>query len=109
MANRRHIVIVMPDQWRADCFSATGHPVVKTPALDRLMAESVRFDRAYTPSPICQPARSSFLSGLYCHNHGQWWNYGQLPRGVDTYALRLRAAGYRTCHVGKSHLYEHER
>src|ERR1041384_676129 len=109
MANPRHILILMPDQWRADCLSATGHPVVKTPNVDGLIAQSLRFDRAYTPCPICMPARSSFLSGQYAHNHGQWSNYGQLPPNADTYARRLQSAGYRTAHIGKSHLYEHAR
>src|ERR1035437_5177218 len=107
MAKRRHVVIVMPDQWRADCFSGVGHGVVKTPVVDGLMREGVRFARAYTTCPICMPARASFLSGMFCHNHGQWWNYGQLPTDADTYARRLREAAYRTCHVGKSHLYSH--
>jgi arylsulfatase A-like enzyme len=107
MPERPNILILMPDQLRADCLSCAGHPVVTTPNLDRLAAEGVRFDRAYTPCPICMPARSSFLSGLFCHNHGQWSNYGRLPAGADTYARRLRAVGYRTCHIGKSHLHPH--
>lgn len=107
MAARPNILIIMPDQLRADCLSCAGHPVVQTPNLDRLAAEGVRFPQTYTTSPICMPARSSFLSGLFCHNHGQWSNYGSLPPTADTYAQRLRTAGYRTCHIGKSHLYEH--
>lgn len=107
MPERPHILILMPDQHRADCLGCAGHPIVRTPNLDRIAAEGVRFDNAYTPSPVCQPARSSFLSGLYCHNHGQWTNYGCLPPETDTLARRLRQAGYRTCHVGKSHYYPH--
>lgn len=104
-----NILILMPDQMRADCLSCGGHPVIETPNLDRLAAEGVRFPHTYTTSPICMPARSSFLSGLFCHNHGQWSNYGRLPATADTYARRLRAAGYHTCHIGKAHLYPHRR
>jgi choline-sulfatase len=53
------------------------------------------------------PARSSFLSGLYSHNHGQWSNEGQLGTGVETYTNLLKESGYYTCHIGKSHLYPH--
>lgn len=109
MAQRPNILILMTDQQRADCLSCAGHPVVKTPHMDRLAAEGVRFSQAYTTSPVCMPARSSFLSGLYCHNHGQWYNYGKLPPETQTYASDLAALGYHTCHIGKSHYYAHEK
>ncbi len=102
-----NILILMPDQHRADCLSCAGHPVVRTPNLDRLADEGMRFHTAYTTSPVCMPARSSFLSGLYCHNHGQWENVGHLPPSADTYLHRVREVGYHTCHVGKSHLHSH--
>lgn len=104
---RPNILILMPDQWRADCLSCAGHPIVQTPHVDRLAAEGIRCERAYTTSPVCMPARSSFLSGLYCHNHGQWSNYGRLPDTADTYLHHVRPAGYRTAQIGKSHLYGH--
>jgi len=107
MEKRPNILVLMTDQQRADCLGCAGHPHVRTPNLDRLAAEGTRFANFHTTCPICMPARSSFLSGLYCHNHGQWENLGCLPLATDTYARRLRAAGYRTAHVGKSHLYPH--
>jgi len=105
--DRPNILVIMPDQMRADCMSGAGHPVIATPNIDRIAAEGVRFDNAYTTCPVCMPARSSVLSGLYCHNHGQWFNYGHLPAEADTYLRHVRRAGYHTCHVGKSHLYPH--
>jgi arylsulfatase A-like enzyme len=107
LSDRPNIVVLMTDQQRADCLGAAGHPVVRTPHMDRLAAEGLRFTNAYTTCPICMPARSSFLAGTYCHNHGQWTNVGRLPENADTYCHRLTAVGYRTCHVGKSHLYSH--
>ena len=105
--DRPHIVIIMPDQHRADCLSIASHPVVRTPNIDRLAAEGMRFAKAYTTSPVCMPARSSFLSGLYCHNHGQWENVGHLDPGTDTYLHHVKDVGYHACHVGKSHLHPH--
>ena len=107
MPDRPHILVLMPDQQRGDCLSCAGHPVVRTPHMDRLAAEGVRFANATTTCPVCMPARSSFLAGTYCHNHGQWGNYGHLPADADTYLRHVKAVGYRTCHVGKSHLYPH--
>ncbi|MFW6133494.1 MAG: sulfatase [Planctomycetota bacterium] len=109
MPTRPHVVVLMTDQHRADCLSCAGHPNVRTPNLDRIAAEGTRFANTYTSCPVCMPARSSFLTGLYSHNHGQWKNGGHLPRGTDTFALRLREAGYDTFHVGKSHYYGHRK
>lgn len=102
-----NILVLMTDQQRADCLGSAGHPHVRTPSLDRLAREGVRFEQFHTTCPICMPARSSCLSGLYCHNHGQWTNQGQLADGTQTFMTALRDAGYRTCHIGKAHLHAH--
>lgn len=107
MADRPNILILMTDQQRADCLSCAGHPQLATPNMDRLAAEGVRFPRAVTNSPLCMPARASFISGLCVHNHNLWANAGELAAGDDSLFQRLRAAGYTTAHIGKSHYYEH--
>jgi len=107
MADKPHILILMTDQQRGDCLGCDGHPVLRTPHMDRIAAEGVRFSNAVTPSPLCQPARACFISGLYCHNHGVWRNSGHLPANDETYFHHLQAAGYTTGYVGKSHLYDH--
>ena len=66
----KHILILMTDQLRPDALGAYGNPYVQTPALDAIAAESVIFDRAVTPSPVCVPARLSLLSGQYANRHG---------------------------------------
>jgi len=109
MPDRRpHILIFMPDQWRADALGCAGHPLVKTPHVDRLAAEGMRFTQAFTVSPLCIPARSSFVSGLYPHNHHIWSNAGSLPADDETFFHHLQAAGYYTAHIGKSHYYSHQ-
>ncbi len=104
---RPNILILMPDQMRADCMGCAGNHVIQTPNLDRLAADGVRFDGFYTASPICMPARASFISGRWPHNHNMWTNAGRLPAGYESLFRRLQAAGYRTAHIGKSHYYEH--
>ena len=102
-----HILILMPDQQRADSMGCAGHPIIQTPNMDKLAKEGVRFTHAYTVSPICMSARASFISGLYPHNHGMWTNAGQLPADDETFFHHLKQLGYFTAHVGKSHYYPH--
>ena len=104
---RPNILILMPDQMRADCMGCARHPQIETPHMDRLAAEGMRFTHGCTVSPLCMPARASFISGLYVHNHDMWANAGQLAPEDDSLFQRLQAAGYHTGHVGKSHYYEH--
>src|SRR5436190_11812553 len=64
------ILLIMPDQMRGDCMSTRGHPVVRTPHLDKLAGEGALFSRAYTTCPSCIPARHSLLTGLYPSTSG---------------------------------------
>ena len=102
---RPHILFFLTDQLRADCLGCAGHPMVKTPHIDRIAAEGVRFTLACTTSPICVPARMSIVNGLYPHNSNMWQNDAEMPLDADTYMNRLRQQGYRTCSIGKNHLY----
>jgi len=97
----------MPDQMRADHLSCAGHASARTPQLDRLAAQGTRFTRAYTTNPLCMPARASFLTGKYSHEHGVWRNEGRLSRWTRTYLHHLADAGYHTCQLGKAHVYDH--
>lgn len=106
-STRPNILILMTDQQRADHMSCVGHPALRTPNMDRLAAEGILFSHACTTSPVCMPARASFMSGLYPHNHGMWENSGHLPEGEESLFRRLQQAGYRTAHIGKSHYYAH--
>lgn len=80
-----------------------GHPFVQTPHLDTLAARGRRFANAYTPSPICVPARAAFASGRYVHETGHWDNampYAGVPKG---WAHALQAKGIQTESIGKLH------
>jgi arylsulfatase len=102
-APRPNILIVIPDELRADALSYAGHPVFRTPHIDRIAKEGVWFRNAYCSAPLCMPARASMLTGTYPHNHHIQENAGALPPDDESYALLLRDAGYATAYVGKTH------
>lgn len=98
-----NVLVIQADQLRWDCLGAAGHPDVRTPNLDRLAVDGVRYSNAFCPFPVCTPSRYSMLSGQYVHQHGGWTNRCTLPTTLDTFPKVLRRAGYRTRAVGKMH------
>lgn len=80
---RSNLLVIMSDEHQARAMGCAGHPFVKTPNLDRLAARGMRFSRAYTPSPICVPARACFATGRYVHQTRLWDNAmpytGEIP------------------------------
>ncbi|MCC5841811.1 MAG: sulfatase-like hydrolase/transferase [Opitutales bacterium] len=103
MKSRPHILILMSDEHRADVAGFAGDPVARTPTLDALARDGVVFNNAYTPSPICVPARQCTLAGQYPPTCGCEGWVG-LPPGHLTYASRLGQYGYRTAAFGKLHM-----
>ena len=99
-----NILFLFSDQFNARCLSCAEHPDVKTPNLDRLASEGIRFENAYAQSPICTPSRMSFLSGLYPSTHGYYGLYGKEPEQKLTSMFEYWAEqGYRTGALGKLH------
>ncbi|WP_270728872.1 sulfatase-like hydrolase/transferase [Shimia sp. Alg240-R146] len=78
-----NLLVILSDEHQARAMGCAGHPFVKTPNLDALAARGTRFTDAYTPSPICVPARASFATGQYAHQNRLWDNampyHGQVP------------------------------
>lgn len=97
----------MSDQHNAKCLGYTGLTDARTPHLDELAAEGVRFDNAIAQNPICTPSRVSFLSGQYCHNHGYYGLSGPNPNGLPNVLGHFRNHGYRTAAIGKIHCPEY--
>ena len=98
-----HILLLISDEHRPDVLPVEGNEVVRTPVLDRFIGEGVYFRNAYTPSPICVPARQSFLSGLYPRRAG-CLNFGDpMPSEVLTIPGHLSRYGYRGVAAGKMH------
>ncbi len=103
-ARHPNILIIFADQMRADAMGCAGNPVIRTPNLDRLAAEGVRFENAFVPFPLCSPFRASLFTGKYPHSNGQLANHYPIPLGQDFLPQLLRNAGYQTGYVGKWHL-----
>jgi arylsulfatase len=99
-----NLLFLYADQHRSDVLGSAGNEIVVTPHLDRLAAEGVRFDQAWTEGPICQPARASMLTGRYPDDHGVLGNFaGDCLPEWDTFPRRLQEAGYTTASIGKTH------
>lgn len=101
-----NIVFVLVDQWRGDCLSVTGHPVVETPHLDMMAAQGTVFTRAYTACPSCIAARACLMTAQTPSTVGRLGYQDFVPwRYQTTLPGELAKAGYQ-CHlVGKSHFY----
>ncbi len=104
--DRPNILLVHSDQHRYDCVGANGHPLVQTPTLDHLAAEGVNFRHAFTPSPVCTPARNSLLYGVWPTRHLAIANRGTeagrpAVDGLPTFSQALAGAGYHLSYVGK--------
>lgn len=100
---RPNLVLIMTDQQRWDTLGAAGNPVIRTPNLDRLAQQGVSFSHAFSPSPVCAPARAALLTGHAPSRINFTANEGRLVDQSDTLATRLNAAGYRTQALGKMH------
>ncbi len=101
---RPNLLFILADQKRPGTMGCYGQRLPITPHLDRLAADGVRFDHAYTPQPVCGPARACLQSGLYATRTGNHRNGTLLPLDQPTIAKQLDAAGYETACVGKWHL-----
>ncbi|MGH9668467.1 MAG: sulfatase-like hydrolase/transferase, partial [Bryobacteraceae bacterium] len=102
-ATRPNILFLMADEFRFDALGAAGHPVVKTPHLDRLAREGTRFASTYTVSPVCSPARASLFTGRYAHVHGLQRNGTAANNGEIFLPSILSYYRYHTAISGKLH------
>src|SRR5580765_1164650 len=103
-ATKPNILLVIADQWRAQAFGFAGDTNVKTPNLDRLANESVRFINAVAGMPVCCPTRASILTGQRPLTTGVFLNDVQLDPNAVTLAKVLSQQGYDTGYIGKWHL-----
>lgn len=95
-----NVLFITLDQFRGDALSCAGHPLVRTPHLDALAAEGVRFTRHYTQSTPCAPGRAGLYTGMYQMNHRVVANGTPLDSRFDNVALLARRAGRRAVLFG---------
>jgi arylsulfatase A-like enzyme len=103
VGGRPNLLLFLTDDQRADHLGCAGHPFLKTPVVDRLAAEGVRFENAFVTTAICAASRASLLTATREGTHG--YTFGEPPVSAElaasAYPRLLRSAGYRTGFVGK--------
>ena len=104
MTSKPNFLYIMVDQQRADWLGCCGHPVVKTPNIDAIAAEGTRFDEFHVATPVCMPNRASFMTGRMPSVHGLRSNGCLLSERANTFVDVLKAGGYATATIGKSHV-----
>lgn len=102
--DRPNILFIMSDDHGYQAISAYGSRVNKTPNLDRLAKDGMRFDRCFVTNSICGPSRAVILTGKYSHLNGFVRNGNTFDGSQQTVAKLLQQAGYQTAVIGKWHL-----
>ncbi len=98
-----NVLLLFSDEHRRDALGCYGHHLIQTPHLDGLAQRGTRFTRAYTPSPICVPARASLATGQYVHRTRCWSN-AQAYQGIpESWGHALQRSGCRVDSIGKLH------
>lgn len=103
---RPNIIFLLADDQRADELGCMGHPVLKTPNLDRLAREGVLFENAFATSASCMPSRNGLLTGQWERRHTVGWHSGSAlsrEQWAATFPMVLKQSGYVTAYLGKNH------
>lgn len=108
MPEKPDIILFMTDQHNQFISGCYGDQVVRTPVIDSLAAEGVRFDNTYCPAPLCVPSRMSFMTSRYPSDQRVWTNSCILDSNIPTFAHALSNAGYETVLCGRMHFVGHD-
>ncbi len=103
MAEPSNVLLLLSDEHNPLIAGFAGHPCVRTPNLDRLARRGTVFERAWTPSPLCVPARASLATGRYVHEHRYWDNAIAYDGRVRSWMQEVAGAGLTAESVGKLH------
>jgi arylsulfatase len=104
MINRPNILFITTDHLRHDTLGFAGDPVIKTPNIDTLASQSVRFSHCFVQNPVCHPSRATIMTGRYPCHHGVRWNFSNLNENEVTLLEHFKEHGYSTACIGKYHL-----
>ncbi|SDE93081.1 sulfatase [Terriglobus roseus] len=102
-----NLIFLYTEGQRWDCLSSAGHPLLKTPNMDRIAHEGVKFENAFCTNALCAPARASAMTGMWSRSTGALDNKTvntPLPSDIPVFTDYLLEAGYETCVVGKVHM-----
>ena len=102
--SKPNIIFFLTDQQRWDTTGAHGNPLGLTPNFDRMARTGTHLYNAFTPQPVCGPARAVLQTGMYATATSCWRNGIALPPSEKTLANYFRQAGYQTGYIGKWHL-----
>jgi len=103
MVQPANLIFIQSDNHNRQVTGCYGHPIVKTPTLDKLAARGVRFANSYSASTLCCPARAAMATGRYPHQTGYWDNASAYDGRVPAWMHRLRDAGHEVVAIGKLH------
>ncbi len=103
-AKPRNVIFILADDHRYDAMGFMGHPIVKTPHMDRIAEHGVHLRNAFVTTALCSPSRASILTGLYAHQHHVVDNNTPVPPGTVYFPQYLQQAGYQTAFFGKWHM-----
>jgi len=109
MTDPCNLILFMADNHNRAYAGCYGHPVVRTPTIDRIAAAGVRFANAYAASAVCCPARAAIATGRYPHQTGYWDNSLVYDGKVPSWHRRLREQGHTVTSIGKLHYLEEGR
>lgn len=102
--SKPNIIVYLSDDHGREFLGCYGNPDIKTPHLDRIAEEGMRFTNAFTPTPTCAPSRSTLYTGLYPARHGAMGNHTACHSHLVTLPKALRELGYRVAIAGKKHV-----
>src|SRR5690625_388649 len=106
---RKNVITIMVDQLKATALNLYGNTFCKTPALEKLARNGVVYENAFTPHPLCVPARTSLWTSQYSHSHGIT-NNEELMSSRNRHAFHIwKEAGYHTALIGKNHFSQQRR
>lgn len=103
--DRPNILFIQDDQHHAGLMSCAGHPVIKTPNIDRIAEKGVRFTNAFCPSAICQVSRVSMFTGQSAHTTGAYENAGLIRPDLYSLVEHMHRNGYHTVNDRESVFY----
>ena len=103
MSKKMNVLFIITDQQRADMLHCYGNDIIKTPNIDKLASESIRFSNAFCNCPMCMPNRATLLTGYYPNVHGVRSNGINLPLETPTITKTLMNRSYHTISIGKVH------